>query len=154
VIPHEPDDVIQHADGMVRFVDTQTVFVNDYSKVNPSFGRRLQSVLKRAQLNRISLPYCPVNQVTDGIPSAVGCYANFLMVRGLIVLPTFGISDDDIAKRVFLERAPHFAIESIDCVDLARTGGVLNCVSFSIVAGERSQTAQHVLDDQVGAIEP
>jgi len=132
VIPKEPYDVIGHADGMVRFLDANTVFVNDYSQVDPSFGQRLRSVLQRARLNLIELPYCPENKIIDGIASAVGCYANFLMVRGLIVMPVFGMPHDDIALRVVAERAPHLAVESIDCFKLARKGGVLNCVTWAI----------------------
>jgi agmatine deiminase len=159
VIPNEPDDVIGHADGMVRFLDAETVFINDYSKVDPSFRRGLLRLLRRARLKWIDLPYCPVAEVIDGIPSAVGCYANFLMVRGLIVLPTFGIPEDDIARHVLVERAPHFAIESIDCTDLAKEGGVLNCVTWTIVAEEHSyqqkpELERRLLDVQDGALEP
>lgn len=135
VIPQEPGDVIGHADGIVRFLDAENVFVNDYSEVDPPFGRRLQSVLRRAGLNRVELPYCPEDEETDGIPSAIGCYANFLMIRGLAILPTFGGPADNAAKQVLVERAQHFAIESIDCTDLAREGGVLNCVTWTIAAG-------------------
>jgi agmatine deiminase len=137
VIPTEPGDVVGHADGMVRFLDVETVFVNDYSQVDPSFRRRLLPVLRRAGLNLIELPYCPEAEATDGIPSAVGCYANFLMVRGLIIQPTFGIPEDDSAERVMLERAQKYAFASIDCLDLAQEGGVLNCVTWTIVAGQQ-----------------
>lgn len=34
IIPTEEDDIIGHADGMVRFLDNKTVLVNDYSKTN------------------------------------------------------------------------------------------------------------------------
>ncbi len=138
-IPQEPGDVTGHADGMVRFVDAQTVVVNDYSQEAPAFGQRLLLVLKRARLNHLTLPYHPENKITAGIPSAVGCYANFLMVRGLIVLPRFGIPEDEAAKQVLVEQAPHHAIESIDCSDLAREGGVLNCVTWTIAAGQQNQ---------------
>jgi agmatine deiminase len=157
VIPQEPGDVIGHSDGMVRFLDAETVFVNDYSKVAPSFGRRLQSALRRARLNLITLPYCPVAEESDDIPSAVGCYANFLMVRGLIILPAFGIPEDETARQVLIERAPQSTIESIDCLDLAQEGGVLNCVTWSIVAEAHSHQqalglARRLLDVQDGAL--
>ena len=63
--------MIGHADGMVRFLDAETVFFNDYSKVATTFGRRLQAVLRRASLNLIKLPYCPEDVERDGISSAV-----------------------------------------------------------------------------------
>jgi agmatine deiminase len=157
VIPKEPGDVIGHADGMLRFVDAETVFVNDYSKVAPSFGRRLQSVLRRASLNWIELPYCPVAEETDGISSAVGCYANFLMVRGLIILPTFGIAEDITARQVLVKRAPQFAIETSDCTKLAKEGGVLNCMTWTMDAkedgGQKLRLVRHLLDVQDGAME-
>jgi agmatine deiminase len=129
---------IGNADGMIRFLDAETVFISDYSNVAPSVERLLRSILRRARLNWIELPYCPKTDKKDGIPSAVGCYNNFLMVHGLIILPTFGIPEDDGAKQVLAERAQHFVIESIDCTDLAREGGVLNSMTHSIVAEEHS----------------
>ena len=41
MIPCEPGDTIGHSDGVVRFLDENLVVVNDYSKVDPSYGRRL-----------------------------------------------------------------------------------------------------------------
>jgi agmatine deiminase len=157
VIPQEPGDEIGHADGIVRFLDAETVFINDYSEVARPFGRRLQSVLRRASLKWIKLPYSPVAEETDDIPSAVGCYANFLMVRGPIVIPTFGTPEDEAARQVLIERAPQSTIESIDCLDLAQEGGVLNCVTWSIVAEAHSHQqalglARRLLDVQDGAL--
>jgi agmatine deiminase len=143
VIPVEPGDVISHSDGMVRFLDDETVLVNDYSKIDAAFGQRLRSRLSDAGLRMIDLPYCPSLEVNEGIPSAVGCLANFLMVRGLVVVPSFGIPQDLAAMRVISEHAPDLTIRSIDCSDLARKGGVLNCVAWSIVAGHGNHNSPY-----------
>jgi agmatine deiminase len=138
VIPTEPGDVVGHADGVVRFLDAGLVVVNDYSELDPEYGDRLVPILQQAGLECVELPYRPEEPSRSGIPSAVGCYANFLMVRGLIVLPTFGIPEDDAATQVIHERARHQAVATIDCSDLAAEGGVLNCVTWTIAAGQQN----------------
>jgi agmatine deiminase len=153
VIPTEPGDPIGHADGMVRFVNPEMVLVNDYSKFAPSFGRRLLSILQKSKLQWSELPYAPELDDTEEIPSAIGCYTNFLMVQGLIILPTFGIPEDQIASRVLVERAPKFAIESINCGDLAQQGGVLNCVMWTIYSESHSHEPLREPASQVPNIE-
>jgi agmatine deiminase len=78
------------------------------------------------------LPYRPEDAIHDGIPSAVGCYANFLMVRGLIVVPAYGLPEDDIALRTIEEHAGPSAVTSLECTAIARKGGVLNCVTWTV----------------------
>ncbi len=43
IIPQEPKDFVGHADGMVRFIDTDTVLVNQYpqNKTYQDFGYNL-----------------------------------------------------------------------------------------------------------------
>ena len=131
VIPKEPYDVVGHADGVVRFLDDRLVVINDYSKVAPWYGKRLGSILRREGLEWVELPYQPEEDGGE-IPSAVGCYANFLMVRGLVVLPSFGRPEDDHARRVIEDNTSGPAVVSLECSGLARGGGVLNCVTWTI----------------------
>ncbi len=140
VIPVEPGDVVGHADGVVRFLTDGLVVINDYSVIAPWYGRRLRSILRRAGLEWAEVPYRPEDVVCDGIPSAVGCYANFLMVKGLIVVPAFDLPEDDLALRIIEEHAGPSAVTSLDCTDLAREGGVLNCVTWSISVGQSSSS--------------
>jgi agmatine deiminase len=137
VIPKEPYDVVGHADGVVRFLDDRLVVINDYSVVAPNYGERLVSILKRAGLEWVEVPYRPDDASHDGIPSAVGCYANFLMVRGLVILPSYGRDEDGPSCRVIEENTSGLAVVPLDCTGLARGGGVLNCVTWTIVRGPR-----------------
>lgn len=132
VIPREPGDEVGHADGVVRFLDEGTVVINDYETVAPWYGKRLKSALRRAGLEWVELPYRPEKSGGDELPSAVGCFANFLMVRGLVVVPSFGKGEDDSACRVIEENTSGMAVVPLDCRDLAREGGVLNCVTWTV----------------------
>ena len=134
VIPREPYDVVGHADGVVRFLDERLVVINDYSAVAPWYGKRLRAVLRRAGLERVELPYRPEEAAGD-IPSAVGCYVNFLRVRGLVVVPVYGRREDDPACRVIEANTSGTAVVPLECSDLARDGGVLNCATWTIAAG-------------------
>ncbi len=111
---------------MVRFVDEQTVLVNDYSQVDPAFGERLNNVLRRHRLTIEQLPYYHEKKTTAGIPSAVGCFMNFLKTEKVLVAPIYGTEHDNIALRKLESVFAGLPIVPLDCTDLAREGGVLN----------------------------
>ena len=51
-IPQEPGDVTGHADGVVRFIDGDSVVVNDYRRVDPEYGDFCSLRLTEAGLDR------------------------------------------------------------------------------------------------------
>jgi len=83
------------------------------------------------------LPYRPEEASGGDIPSAIGCYVNFLMVRGLVVVPAYGRREDDRACRVIVENTDGVVVP-LDCTGLAAEGGVLNCVTWAIARGRES----------------
>ncbi len=129
VIPKEPLDPIGHSDAVVRFIDEQSVVVNDYSKFDPDYGERLYKVLRRHKLAIKIIPYHPDAQSRGGIPSAVGCFTNFLRTEKVLVAPIFGMEHDDQALRKLEFAFPGLPIVPLNSTDLAREGGVLNCAS-------------------------
>jgi len=131
-IPLEPDDVIGHADGVARFLNEGLVVVNDYSKVQAGYGKSLSNVLQQAGLAVEELPYFQEDVVTNGIPSAVGNYVNFLRVGNLFLVPAYGVAQDDVACQKLKQLCPDAQVVSVPCVALARQGGVLNCVSWTV----------------------
>jgi agmatine deiminase len=128
VLPKEQGCPIGHADGLVRFLDEQTAVTNDYTGIDPAYGRRVGAVLARHGFEVVTLPYSIDATVTDEIPSAVGNWVNFLRVGNLIVVPEFGYPADRTAVSILRDRLPNCSVVPLDATALARRGGVLNCV--------------------------
>jgi agmatine deiminase len=130
-IPTDPSDDIGHADGMVRFLDDNTVLINDYSKEDMSFQLQFRLAFHNAGLNYIEVPYHPYDNKRD--LQANGIYINYLHMKQAIVIPTFGIAEDDKAVRRFQELFSGQTITTIDSNAIANEGGVLNCISWNIL---------------------
>ena len=129
VVPKEPFDHFGHTDAMVRFIDEQSILVNDYSEVDPPFGERLYKVLRRHKLEIVFLPYFAEKRITVGVASAVGCFTNFLHTEKVLVAPVYGTKEDHVALKKLGAVFPGLPIVPLNCTDLAREGGVLNCIS-------------------------
>lgn len=140
IIPVEPGDETGHVDGVVRFIDEGRVVMNDYARLtidgarqSKAYGRKVESILKQNGLRIEKLVYVPTDSYDpDGMPPAIGCYSNFLHVDNLVILPQFNLMEDaqalSMCKQIF---GKGVAIETVNCADLAREGGVLNCVSWA-----------------------
>ena len=133
VIPTEPGDVVGHADGMVRFVEGDVILANDYKIVDDRHRATLGRVLGQAGLEVIELPYRPQAGKARGIPSASGCYLNYLRVGRLIVLPSFGLPEDEETWSRVQCYFPDSDVQSLACSDLSVEGGVLNCASWTVL---------------------
>ena len=134
LIPKEPRDRIGHSDGMVRFIDESRVVLNQYPRENKlysDFYKTVWSSLKNAGLEIVEMPYTAWrnNKELD----ACGCYINYLQVGRTVFLPAFGQHEDSVAAARLHELLPGHNIVQIDCSELAKEGGVLNCISWNIV---------------------
>jgi len=134
-IPVEPLDETGHSDGMVRFVDELTVLANDYLKIDvpQDFRDRFYGALDEAGLEVLLVPYNPSEERINRYQSAVGCYINFLQVGDKVFLPTFEDPvNDAMAIKRFEEIYGLRNIIPIPSHDVAKGGGVLNCLSWEI----------------------
>lgn len=125
LIPSLPSDMTGHADGMVRFVDENTVIGNC---VPSKYGleAHIKRVLRSHHIRVIDFPY-----FYSPKDSAVGCYLNFLETDNHIFLPVFGDSLDqeavDQAQAIFSKSVVPVCINEI-----AAQGGALNCISWEL----------------------
>ncbi len=131
-IPWDKNDFTGHADGMVRFLDNDTVLINQPTGENPDCEKELRAILKKEGLNCIELPYLPPPDPT--FMSAKGLYLNYLQMSHVVIVPVFNTDTDDMAVQLFEELFKRQTVLAIDCNDIAKEGGVLNCISWNIKA--------------------
>ena len=123
IISSLKSDMTGHADGMVRFVDENTIVTN--ASLSPyGFETKVKKSLQNYGFNVIDFPYFDSNG-----NSAIGCYLNFLETGQAIFLPVFSVDTDNkaiqTAKHIF-----HKAIIPVNINEIAADGGLLNCISW------------------------
>ena len=132
LIPSSKNDMTGHADGMVRFVDENTVIGNRIP-FKTGLEQRIKSVLQGYGIGTIDFPY-----YFSPKDSAVGCYLNFLETGQHIFLPVFGSAMDDkaiaSAEKIFSK-----TIVPVNINEIAKEGGVLNCISWETKQTEKIQ---------------
>lgn len=134
ILPVEPGDETGHIDGMVRFIDSNTVIVAEYEqdyKEGHDFMNKIAKLLS-SEFNVVRvLNETPKPQSPDEFVSAFGNYINFLQVGNTIFLPQYGIIDKDKAAIQILEK--YFKVVSVkkDIDKLSKLGGVLNCITWN-----------------------
>ena len=142
VVPADPWDFTGHVDGLVRFINETEVLINDFSLLDLRMENENDKVkmvyekwkmnflasLESANLKTFKLPYIIRKDQKD--ESAVGVYMNFLKLDNCIIMPSFDDEENDIKAQeilYFLYKRPVYKIEA---TELARKGGVINCVTW------------------------
>lgn len=131
IIPQVKSDMTGHADGMVRFVDRDTILVNELENEYKYWQKAIGKVISKYNLNYIEVPW--FEPKTNKTVSAVGCYINFLHVGDLIILPQFNNKSIDLEVQSIIKSAfKYITVETVEVNRIAEEGGVLNCFSWNI----------------------
>ncbi len=131
-VPWDKSDFIGHADGMVRFIDSNTVLINDYSLEKPEYQCAFRMALHNAGLDWIELPYNPYDNKPK--TSAEGIYVNYLQMNNIIFVPTYKRAEDEIAVIILEKAFRGQKIVPVESNEIAKDGGVLNCISWNILS--------------------
>lgn len=126
-------DFTGHADGMVRFVDRNTVLGIKYDdKYKKDWWKNTQKVLDKYNISFIEVPFFEDETDREHTESAIGVYVNYLEVNDLIVVPVFGRAEDAQAIEIIQKAFPNKQIETINYNDVAKEGGLLNCTTWVV----------------------
>jgi len=133
IIPaYKPEyDFTGHADGMIRFIDSNTVLVNDLEKDFVYMKNAIINALDKANISYINFPFFEY-KIKGNNDHAIGIYINYLEVGDLIIMPMFGVTGNKDAEALakLREVFPNKIIETIDYNDVALAGGILNCTTW------------------------
>ncbi len=133
VIPQINSDMTGHADGLVRFIDQNTLLGNCREHEYKYWKVRINNVLKEHGIDYIDIPFLDPKE--RKYPNhAIGCYVNYLEVEDLIVLPIFETKNnkDEEVYNTFIQIFPHRKIETINYNSIGLHGGLLNCTTWTI----------------------
>ena len=139
---------LEHADGVVSFVDTNTLIINSYPE-DKVYSQKLKADLKAGlpdvKIHEIITPYDGSNIYDKRFGSACGLYTNTLVTPERIYFPQFGIPEDKIALdkiRAITSREVIPVMSNQVC----HMGGGVRCMSLQLRGDAAEKLRRYVKD--------
>ena len=125
---------LEHADGVVSFVATNSLMINSYPD-DPEYERSLKADLMRGlpgvKIHEIVTPYDGSKVIDPRFGSACGLYTNALVTGTRIYFPQFGIPEDKVALaqvRAMTKRK----VVPVNSQQVCNMGGGVRCMSWQL----------------------
>lgn len=136
------DDTDNHIDTLARFCDENAIA---YVKCEDENDEHFDELLKMERQLRsfVTFDEKPYTLIPLPMADAVfadgyrlpATYANFLIINGAVLMPTYGSTKDEIAKKQLQKAFPDREIIGIDCRPLIKQHGSLHCVTMQFPKG-------------------
>ena len=131
------DDTDAHIDTLARFCPDNTILYMqcpDSADEHYPALRNMEDELKKMPYRLIPLPWPTAKFDADGkrLPAT---YANFLIINGTVLVPTYNDPADSQALETVGKAFPNRGIIGIDCSTLILQHGSLHCVTMQIPKG-------------------
>jgi len=126
IVPKQPWDMFGHSDAMVRFIDENTLLINDFSLESNSYIQKFYKAIEKFDLDFIQITY----------PESFfkkykwGAYLNFVEVDNFLLMPVYGIKEDKFAIDFFCVMFLDKIIEPVKIPEIIKEGGALHCISW------------------------
>ncbi len=137
------DDTDAHVDTLARFCSPNTIAyvycpdpLDEHFTPLADMERQLQqwTTLEGQPYRLVRLPWPDACYAADGhrLPAT---YANFLIINGAVLVPTYRVPQDALAIALFQTLFPDRDIVPIDCRPLIEQHGSLHCVTMQYPIG-------------------
>lgn len=139
----EGDDTDSHIDTLARFCDENTIaYVQCPDAMDDHFAalQKMEAELKTFKTvdgkpyKLVPLPWPDACYAEDGhrLPAT---YANFLIINGAVLVPTYRVAQDEAAIALFKKIFPKHDVIPVDCRVLIEQHGSLHCVTMQYAEG-------------------
>jgi agmatine deiminase len=127
------DDTDGHIDQLARFTSESHIIYASCSEddVNRPTLEQLERQLEQRLPNTDRIPI-PVPQVHHGEQRLPASYCNFYVVHQGVLVPTFGVAEDDAALGILREQFPNREIVPFNCRELVWGLGAIHCMTQQI----------------------
>ncbi len=131
------DDTDSHIDTLARFCDTETIaYVRCEDEKDIHFQEL--SLMEKELLKFRTTDGKPYKLIDLPMADEVifegerlpATYANFLIINGAVLMPTYNSAKDEIAKVQLQKAFPDREIIGINCLSLIKQHGSLHCVTM------------------------
>jgi agmatine/peptidylarginine deiminase len=131
LIPWDKKEKYGHADGMIRFINENTVLIQKYfDEYDEVFRNKFFGELDKHGLSWEKMEFNVKNENENNWG-----YLNFLQTQNIILLPAFEFDEDDQALEQMKKYYPEYSegrIVKINMSEIIKNDGALNCISWTI----------------------
>lgn len=135
----EGDDTDAHIDTLARFITPDHII---YCQAKPEDShyaslKAMEDELKAFKqtngasyaLTPLPLPSAIYNAQGQRLPAT---YANFLFINNRLLVPIYGVKEDQLALEQFRQALPNYPIEPINCRETIEQFGSLHCLTMQV----------------------
>ncbi|MDA8621705.1 agmatine deiminase family protein [Psychrosphaera sp.] len=136
------DDTDAHVDTLARFAPEGIVYVQCKDKSESHYAElhEMEKQLKHfVNMNGDKYPLFPLpmpspisNEDGELLPAT---YANYLIINGAVLVPTYNDNNDQAALNVIQKAHPNHDIIGVDCNAVIQQFGSLHCLTMQMPAG-------------------
>ncbi|XP_041375917.1 putative agmatine deiminase [Gigantopelta aegis] len=126
----DPGDKTGHSDGMVSFIERDTLLLADYG--NKDEYEKLECIIRSRfpDTKIVRLPCKDTGKTWKGISSAVGSYVNCLVTSDCVYIPRFGEDNEEVMSIIRSNTSKK--VVSVDTGKLSHMGGSVRCMTWQI----------------------
>ena len=137
------DDTDSHIDTLVRFAPNDTLVYVKCDNENDEHFSALNAMEKQLQgftattgkpYTLIDLPWpkAVLNDDGDRLPAT---YANYLIINGAVLVPTYADENDSLALAQIQLAYPEHQIIAVNCLPIIHQFGSLHCITMQLPRG-------------------
>ena len=134
------DDTDSHIDTLARLCSIDTIA---YVKCDDGNDEHFEE-LRKMELELLAfqtsnstkfklIPLPMADMVIENNERLPATYANFLIINGAVLMPTYNSPKDELARQQLQKAFPDREIVGIDCIALIKQHGSLHCVTMQYV---------------------